>query len=351
MVLSNIKRACAIAALCFAVVVAWAGTSMAQNLPQGTLIPKIDNFIIFQDYSGSMGLTYHTGSLNSRVTKIEVSKMIIEKMNRMIPQLGYTGSLYTFAPFEEMAAPAVYDPVNISLGNNKISTDFQIFGRLTPMGEGMRALEPLLSAAAGQRTAVIIISDGKDNMGVKAVNVAQEIYAAYAGHVCFHIISLATDETGQKILDRIASFNPCTVYATANDLLGDAAMADFVQKVFYDVGGSMREALVLQDVLFDFDKSDLRPDMLPILNEAYETIKTWDGGIILAGHTDSIGTPQYNQGLSERRARSVANYMTRQGIPATQMEVIGYGLRNPKYSNATEETRRLNRRVEILMAK
>ena len=345
MVLNSLKRAFAITALCFAVVVAWGAQGMAQE-PVGKLIPKIDNFIIFQDYSGSMGLNYTADSSDS---KIEISKAIIEKMNGMIPQLGYTGSLYTFAPFEEMAARAVYHPANISAGVQKINTDFPIFGRLTPIGDGLRSLEPLLASAGGERTAVIIISDGRENKGIQAINAAREIYAAYSGHVCFHIISLANEDTGKAVLDEIANFNPCTVYANGADLLNDNAMADFVRRVFYDEGYAVREALVLQDVLFDFDKAELRSDMLPILNEAYETIKDWQGGLILAGHTCNLGDAAYNQGLSQNRARSVADYMIQQGIPASQIQVIGYGLRNPKYSNDTEATRKLNRRVEILM--
>ena len=68
---------------------------------------------------------------------------------------------------------------------------------------------------------------------------------------------------------------------------------------------------------------------------------------MVAGHTCNIGTDQYNQRLSERRANSVRQYLVSKGIDANRLSAVGYGESRPKYSNDTEETRRLNRRVEI----
>jgi len=69
--------------------------------------------------------------------------------------------------------------------------------------------------------------------------------------------------------------------------------------------------------------------------------------IELAGHTDSIGSEQYNQGLSERRAKSAYNYFVSKGIAADRMTTVGYGELRPVASNATDEGRAKNRRVEI----
>jgi outer membrane protein OmpA-like peptidoglycan-associated protein len=69
--------------------------------------------------------------------------------------------------------------------------------------------------------------------------------------------------------------------------------------------------------------------------------------IDVAGHTDNTGTPEYNQGLSERRALSVADYISAQGVQKVRINIGGYGETRPVASNATPEGRQENRRVEI----
>ncbi|MCB1832791.1 MAG: OmpA family protein, partial [Geminicoccaceae bacterium] len=65
------------------------------------------------------------------------------------------------------------------------------------------------------------------------------------------------------------------------------------------------------------------------------------------GHTDSTGATDYNQGLSERRAQSVLDYLTGKGVEAERLTAVGFGENRPIASNDTEEGRAQNRRVEI----
>jgi OOP family OmpA-OmpF porin len=67
----------------------------------------------------------------------------------------------------------------------------------------------------------------------------------------------------------------------------------------------------------------------------------------VAGHTDSVGTDSYNQGLSERRAQAVVNYLVAKGINASRFKARGYGESEPVADNATDEGRAENRRVEL----
>ena len=69
--------------------------------------------------------------------------------------------------------------------------------------------------------------------------------------------------------------------------------------------------------------------------------------VIAVGHTDSIGTEQYNMGLSQRRANTVKEYLVSKGIPANRIYAEGKGESDPIASNATREGRAQNRRVEI----
>ena len=73
--------------------------------------------------------------------------------------------------------------------------------------------------------------------------------------------------------------------------------------------------------------------------------------ISVEGHTDAYGSDEYNQGLSERRARSVANYLTKLGVDRKRMSTVGLGEKYPVATNKTAAGRELNRRVEILILK
>jgi OOP family OmpA-OmpF porin len=112
----------------------------------------------------------------------------------------------------------------------------------------------------------------------------------------------------------------------------------------------MAEKIVLRGVNFDFDKSNIRPDAAVILDEAVRILGTGSGAAVsVEGHTDWIGTDAYNQGLSERRANSVMNYLVDHGVDASRLSTAGYGESRPIASNQTREGRALNRRVELLV--
>ena len=105
----------------------------------------------------------------------------------------------------------------------------------------------------------------------------------------------------------------------------------------------------LRGVNFDFDKSTLRPDAVAILNEAVEILKKYpELRVEVAGHTDSTGPDNYNQGLSERRAKAVYEFLTSNGISASRLSgPVGFGETRPIDTNDTREGRARNRRTEL----
>ncbi|HEY1373023.1 MAG TPA: OmpA family protein [Candidatus Binatia bacterium] len=106
--------------------------------------------------------------------------------------------------------------------------------------------------------------------------------------------------------------------------------------------------IILDNVLFDFDKTAIKPDGAKILDRLIAFLKeNSDKRVSLEGHTDSIGTEQYNQGLSERRANSVKDYLTKRGVDAGKISTRGFGETRPIADNKTAEGRAKNRRVEI----
>lgn len=102
---------------------------------------------------------------------------------------------------------------------------------------------------------------------------------------------------------------------------------------------------------FDFDRSSIREADRDELEKGLNFIRKYPKAKIrLAGHTDSVGTDAYNQGLSERRAASTKKYFVSEGkTEAKRISTVGYGESKPVASNKTDEGRAQNRRVEILI--
>ena len=93
---------------------------------------------------------------------------------------------------------------------------------------------------------------------------------------------------------------------------------------------------------------DLNADFNQVLDSVILVLQEFNQTIIVvAGHTDSRGSTEYNQGLSERRANSVAQYLLAKGVVAARIESVGFGENHPIADNSTEEGRSLNRRVEL----
>ena len=102
---------------------------------------------------------------------------------------------------------------------------------------------------------------------------------------------------------------------------------------------------------FDFDSAKIRPESYPLLDEFGKALKFGlAGGVfIVAGHTDSTGSPDYNQSLSKSRAHAVATYLTaHHGIASSRLTMKGYGEAKPIASNDDDNGRALNRRVEFI---
>lgn len=102
------------------------------------------------------------------------------------------------------------------------------------------------------------------------------------------------------------------------------------------------------DAFFDFDKSVLKPEGRAKLDDLVSKIRGVNLEVIIAvGHTDSIGTVQYNQRLSVRRAEAVKAYLVSKGIERNRVYTEGKGESQPVADNRTKEGRAKNRRVEI----
>jgi outer membrane protein OmpA-like peptidoglycan-associated protein len=108
------------------------------------------------------------------------------------------------------------------------------------------------------------------------------------------------------------------------------------------------------DVLFDFDKFDIKPAAVWVLDKAAKNIKAlWRNGTVIHinGYTDSVGSDDYNNMLSERRAQVVANWLSLQGLQKSAIRPSGFGKANPVEPNIDARGRAKNRRVEIFLTR
>jgi peptidoglycan-associated lipoprotein len=105
----------------------------------------------------------------------------------------------------------------------------------------------------------------------------------------------------------------------------------------------------LKDVLFDFDKYDIRPGDAKVLDANAAWLKSNDNLVLIEGHCDERGTNEYNLALGERRAKSTMNYLVSQGIQASRITIISYGEERPVCTEKTEECWAKNRRAHFLV--
>ena len=104
------------------------------------------------------------------------------------------------------------------------------------------------------------------------------------------------------------------------------------------------------NVTFATNSADLSPAFFDVLTSVAKVLKEYEQTVVeVAGHTDSTGTDEYNQGLSERRASSVAQFLQTQGVISQRLITVGMGEARPVADNSTAEGRQANRRVEITM--
>jgi len=109
--------------------------------------------------------------------------------------------------------------------------------------------------------------------------------------------------------------------------------------------------LTLGDVLFDTNKATLKPGADQRIDRLATFLqKNPNERLIIEGYTDSTGSEEYNEELSQRRAQAVANVLAGQGIPASRYQVVGKGQAFPVASNATPAGRQQNRRVEVVFS-
>ncbi|EPR43432.1 OmpA/MotB domain protein [Desulfovibrio sp. X2] len=341
-----------------AVVLALAALLLAQvpAYAEKKLTPKIDNFIVLFDMSGSMAWGY----AGTDQSKAQHALEDLKAMNQMIPELGYKSGLATVASYEKYAGLAPYSrsAYASNIGDLGPAVDAKtLLGPNTPLGDGMAQAGKDFGPGLKGKTAIIIFSDGGLNAGRDAVAAAEAVNKASNGNICFDTVSYATTPAAQKLLDDIAAVGGCGYSVTAADMADSGKRAQFVKDVFYTETEVSKPApapvvapkpLTMRlEILFDFDKSDIKAKYVPEVEKVAKLLKeNPEATVAIDGHTDGIGTDAYNMKLSQRRADAVRDYLVKKlGIKADRITAQGFGKSQPIASNDTDAGRAQNRRV------
>jgi len=328
--------------------------TMAVVAAEAKQIPRVDNFVILIDQSGSMFMEHKT---RKEVKAVLVKKMLLE-MNKRIPELGYNAAIQVFSPEETLIGPQTYSRYFFEQEIQNLPDKGKIFGNLTPLGTEIEALDKIMGGFSG-KTSVIVVSDGEVNQGKDPYQAAKYLDNEYT-NICFDVISLADSPEGEETLRKINSLGTCT-FAHGEEMISDSvAVETFLSKVLYmEVEDVATEEMRIQEVApniitvgggyFGFNSAEINESAwTAIANVVTEKVgKNPGSSLVIEGHTDSTGPSDYNQNLSERRAEAVKDFFASKGIPSASMTTVGYGETMPRVSNTTPEGRAVNRRVDI----
>ncbi len=232
--------------------------------------------------------------------------------------------------------------------------DLEPIGSLTPLHKVINEVSMALDGKSG-RAALVIFSDGLPDDEDRAIATAQSLAKTYPGDVCIHTVQTGSDAEGSAFLKRLSSVTPCGSSRMASVVNSASRMSDLRADVFLGPGGLPQVAaapcstrIVLRGINFAFDSSEVSDDDALILDTAIHQLSACaDATFSIEGHTDSIGPPEYNQGLSDRRAETVRRYLIRGGIDAARLSARGIGEENPVGDNQTRDGRAQNRRVSL----
>jgi OOP family OmpA-OmpF porin len=325
------------------------------------MVKKVDNFVIFIDQSGSMAWANATPGNQ----KFEQSVDAVKRLEQVTPELGYNSAVAVFAPYKTVTQPATFKKGDLGPAAGGVSPPFNY---MTPMGDGLNDIAPMLGGLSG-KTALIVFTDGASNTGSDPVAQAKELYTKSGSNLCIHVVSYADTPKGEQTVAAIRELSGCSVAADGKSLANDAAMTQFAKDVLYEermpapapkpapapvpvpvpAPAPVAKEVVTFNLLFGFDKSAITDEMIPVLEQVKMILdEEPDTDFVLSGHTDSTGPEVYNQGLSERRAAAVKNWLVSNGVAESRLQAKGYGESQAKYDNSTKEGRKLNRRVEMM---
>ena len=353
---------------------------LSAKVRSGELRQKVDNFYVILDVSGSKEETYRGNS------KFAIAKDFVYRMNRTIPGSIYiNGALRSFGHSKNPFAKKTtlhYGPTQWSSSSFESALEaINWGGGLSPADMAIDRTSDDMVPLSG-RTAVILVGDGKYK-GYDPVGAASRMKSRFGDRVCLYTVLVGSeDPAGIKTMKEISGATGCGSYQTAKYLDKPSSLAAWVEAVFFESGAkpapppppapgdadgdgviddmdqcantprgapvNSNGCWIIPNVLFNFNDSAIRLDYRPVLDRVVK-VMGWNPDLrfSIAGHTCNIGSERYNEGLSDRRAMAVKQYLMNNGVSSDRLYTRGYGFSVPAASNDTEAGRKQNRRATL----
>lgn len=227
-------------------------------------------------------------------------------------------------------------------------------GGSTPLALALKSIGGEVADHVG-RTAIVVFSDGKTEP-TEVLDTIARIKEVHQGPLCVYTVQFGDDEAGGKLLLDMVEVAGCGSTRHAAAISDPAGMEALIREVFFGPGGTssgmMTPAGWQGTVQFDADKSFIKPEFIPVVDEAAAMLKADPGlRMRIEGHTDSTAAETHNDRLAQRRADAVANALMQRGISADRISTVSRGESNPAVSNETPANRALNRRAILISVK
>lgn len=340
--------------------VPFTATDLNTKVTSGDYVQKVDNFVVLFDDSASM---YADKKWQS---KVEKAKLVANNMNNTIPNLKLQAGMRAFGPRQFSLADGSalqYGMTGYSRsGLGDAISAITGTGGLTPMSPAIDLSKSDLNSAKGD-IAVILISDGLENVDGPSSATAKALKDKYKERICIYPILIGNDPQGRATMEGIAKISECGFASDEETVSTPTGMASFVEKVFLKKAEKVAQPApapapipvpepkcftVELKVEFDFDKSEIRPEYYKELLAFGDFVRKHNNHTVnLEGHTDNHGTDQYNMKLGQRRAEAVRAFLLKNfsDIDPARLTAISYGESKPLDSNESKDGRQKNRRV------
>lgn len=309
-----------------------------------------DQLIVLVDVTGSIGF----------LSQYRYEMDLVQAFTDAMPDGSYESGIDSFAGVT--SADWMLRPL-ASFSRERMvegAASIRPLGSTTPLARAIQNQKDEVLGIGG-RGALLVFSDGEVLDPNEVLQACRDLKAAHGGEFCIYTVLIGQDHDGRELMKAMALVNGCGKYfdgATLNSAADFDAMARDIflgQKanevtIVSEVTGPVSEGLPLnlRNILFDNDKSYIKPEYDAQLNEiAAIMARNPAMRLRLDGHTDHNASNAYNQKLSERRVNAVKAALMERGVDGSRLSTDHHGEEQPTVPNTTPENLHLNRRVEL----
>ncbi len=342
------------------------------RIRSGQIVQKTNNFVVLFDKSASMNDLHGKLKFTGNQSRLIYAKATADNMIETMPDISLNAGLRTFWA-EKTVLIYGMTPL-VKKDYHKAINSIEMVNSRTDLAKAITAANNDLRGAPGNSALIVvsdfdrspIVGDPKNRADINdpaIIDAIAKMNADYGDRLCVYAIQLGYTQSGKDLSEAIVQNVAGGYTVNADKLENPAAMAAFVEKVISGncsryqayvakpvekvvivpdepivqekVVAAVAEKKVIilafEDIHFDFDKATLKPEAKAVLKRNIQMLKdNPNAKVRIAGYTSASGTDVYNQGLSERRAAAVEEYLISEGvITPNRLTTIGYGETDP----------------------